>query len=113
MKNLEKKIKIINLTTITFQQLLDNYNAPNVIDYLSLDIEGAEERVFRNFPFDKYKFLCMTIERPTPVLNKTLLSNGYVFVKNYKVDTFYIHSSIKNQVNFKLGEFEQVPLKAW
>jgi len=113
IEKFRKEDKIIKLTAITFQQLLDNYNAPNVIDYLSLDIEGAEERVFRNFPFDKYKFLCMTIERPTPELNKTLLNNGYVFVKNYKVDTFYIHSSIKNQVNFKLEEFEQVPLKAW
>ena len=113
IEKFRKEDKIIKLTTITFQQLLENYNAPAEMDYLSLDVEGAEDRVFRNFPFDKYKFLCMTIERPTQDLNKILLSNGYLFVKNNKVDTFYIHESIKDQVDFRLEEFKQVPPKAW
>ena len=53
-------------------------NAPKVIDYLSLDVEGAELEVLKNFPFKKYKFLSMKIERPSKELNKIL----------FKMDTF-------------------------
>jgi FkbM family methyltransferase len=105
--------KVKKVKTITFEQLLDKFNAPAEMDYLSLDIEGAETRVFRGFPFDKYLFRCMTIERPTPELNEILLNNGYLFVKNFKVDTFYIHESMKDKVDFPLEKFEQVPPKAW
>ena len=63
-----KNATILNLKTKTLEYVLDKFNAPKVIDYLSLDVEGAEERILRNFPFNKYTFLAMTIERPTPEL---------------------------------------------
>lgn len=56
--------ELLEIKTVTLEQLLKKLNAPTEIDYLSVDIEGAEERVLGGFPFDEYKFKCMTIERP-------------------------------------------------
>ena len=84
---------------------MDENNAPEVIDYFSLDVEGAETEILRNFNFNKYTFLCLTVERPTPELNNLLFGNGYLFVKNFKVDSFYIHKSFKNINDIKKEKF--------
>ena len=55
----------------------------------------------------------MTIERPSKELNDLLFRNNYVFVKNYKVDTFYVHKDLIKKINIKLNKFEQVPPKSW
>ena len=55
----------------------------------------------------------MTIERPTPELNKILFDNDYIFVKNFKVDSFYVHKSIKNLDTIKKEKFIQLPPKSW
>lgn len=100
-----KSATIHTKKTKTLEYVLDQYDAPPTIDYLNLDIEGAETRVLRAFPFDKYKFLSITIERPTAELEEILKSNGYVFVKKSRVkrwqglvdfDSFYVHESIPN-----------------
>lgn len=103
----------ISRRTVQLEAVLDLYKAPEVIDYLSLDVEGSEERVLRNFDFNKYIFLCITIERPTPKLNEILLNNGYLFVKVYQNDTFYIHSSLQKERKIQCDPFQQVPPKKW
>ena len=116
IKNLRANNQIFILNTKTLQQVLVEHNAPKIIDYLSLDVEGAETRILGNFPFNKYIFLSMTIERPTPLLNRTLFDNGYVFVQNSKVmgyDSFYIHQSIPNFESIEKETFVQVPPKNW
>jgi len=115
-KEIEKsrlKNKTILLTTKTLEQILDQYQAPKVIDYLSLDVEGAETRILKDFPFDKCIFLAMTIERPSKELNEILFKNGYVFVKNFRCDTFYVHKSIENLDQIKKKTFTQLPMKDW
>ena len=104
---------IISRRTVQLESVLDHYKAPEVIDYLSLDVEGSEERVLRKFDFSKYTFLCITIERPTPKLNEILLNNGYLFVKVYQNDTFYIHSSLQKKRKIQCDPFQQVPPKEW
>jgi len=105
--------EIISYKAIRLETLLERHNAPPVIDYLSLDVEGSEERVLRNFDYGKYKFRCITIERPTPELNNVLFDNDYVFVKNHRDDTFYVHSSLLETRHIKCLPFEQVPPKNW
>ena len=111
LKNYKNKIKLKK--TKTLEKILDECNDPRVIDYFSLDVEGAETEILKNFNFKKYKFLSLTIERPTIELNKILFENNYVFVKNFKVDTFYIHKSIKNFSKIQKEEFVQLPGKSW
>lgn len=43
-------------------QLLDVAGAPEVIDFLSLDVEGAELEVLKGIDHDRYKFKFMIIE---------------------------------------------------
>jgi FkbM family methyltransferase len=102
---------IVSRRSVTLNEVLDRYNAPSVIDYLSLDVEGAEERVIRSLDFTKYRFRCMTVERPTPVVNEILAHNAYVFVKNHHFDSFYVHSSVLKGRKIRCEQFEQVPPK--
>lgn len=78
------KGKEITYVTKTLEQVLDENNAPKEIDYLSLDIEGAEYRVLKNFPFDKYIIKIMTIERPNDLLLELLNKNNYKIVHIFK-----------------------------
>ena len=67
--------------TKTLSQILEIYKAPKIIDYLSLDVEGAEDRILLDFPFDKYKFKIMTIEEPSKVLINYIENNGYKMIR--------------------------------
>ena len=45
-----KKYKV---KTISLEDLLDKYNAPKIIDYLSIDTEGSELDILSSFNFEK------------------------------------------------------------
>jgi FkbM family methyltransferase len=109
LSNAEK----ITLDALPLSEILDRYKAPAQIDYFSLDVEGSEERIISSIDFEKYTFLCITIERPTPEVNKILLENGYLFVKNHKYDSFYVHSSLASNKKLRFQSFEQIPPKNW
>ncbi len=104
--NCSKSIKVLRLETMPLIKILKDEEAPKIIDYLSIDVEGAEDRILCDFPFDEYRFLCMTIERPKATLRDVLAKNGYLVIKeipNY--DVFYIHESFleeykRNMFNF-------------
>lgn len=86
------KTNIVVLQTKTLENILRSNNAPKVIDYLSIDIEGAEERALSNFPFDEFRFNCITIERPSTKLREVLAFNGYLIIKDIpNIDAFYLH----------------------
>ena len=105
-----KSDKIIKVKTKTLKTILQDYNAPKIIDYLSLDVEGHEYEVLKNFPFDEYKIRCLTVEHNEPhvgpemrlKLRALLETNGYRFVKGNDdvhgwghgpIDDFYVFAS--------------------
>jgi FkbM family methyltransferase len=96
---------------VPLERVLDKYDAPPVIDYFSLDVEGSETRILRSFPFERYTFLSMTIERPTVELNELLFSKGYHFVRNALYDTFYVHETVPNFSEIRCQPFVQLPSK--
>lgn len=53
--------KIFDVTTITLDTLLDSFNAPNLIDFISIDTEGSELKIVEAFSFSR-KVLLWTIE---------------------------------------------------
>ena len=55
---------VIKHTSVALADILTDANAPSTIDYLSLDIEGAEYDALSTFPCTKYQFTVMTVERP-------------------------------------------------
>jgi FkbM family methyltransferase len=64
----------------TLENVLRKNNAPKIIDYLSMDIEGAEYSALRNFPFEEFKFRAISTEQDT--CRELLLSNGYIETQN-------------------------------
>jgi len=85
------------IKTETLATIFRRYNCPNTIHYLSIDVEGAEERVMGGFPFKTHNFLSATIERPSRGLRQLLGDNGYLLVAELPdLDAFYIHSSMKS-----------------
>jgi FkbM family methyltransferase len=113
IEDARSKGAVIRLATVPLASVLDEVRAPSTIDFFSFDVEGAETRILRSFPFEKYRFLSLTVERPTPELNKTLFGNGYIFVKNLSFDSFYVHESLEGVSQIKKETFVQVPPKDW
>ena len=106
--------------TARLDDVLRFHNAPNVIDYLSLDVEGAEEAVLRSFAFDRYTFLAVTIERPTEALMANIAAHGYTFVAEMPGgfgEKLFVHSTIPGGpavVGARVKEFLQQHLaKGW
>ena len=56
------------------------FKVPTRIDYLSLDIEGAEYQAMRSFPFHTYEFSVVSIERPARPLRELLVKMGYFYL---------------------------------
>jgi len=89
-----KNKKQITVKTITMNDLLEKYNAPSFIEYLSLDTEGSEYEILKSIDFNKYKFGLIHVEhnyiepRRTQ-MKELLLNNGYVFIKENKWDDYY------------------------
>ena len=115
VERLQYKIEI--KMTLTLDEVLERFKVPKVIDFLSLDVEGAEERILSTFPFKKWKFLSMVIERPTAGLNQLLFDNGYRFVRKSQAcnnfDFFYVHESFKGIKNMQMERFSEVdPLES-
>lgn len=93
-KNYKKKIY---LKTISLNSLLKKYNSPKNIDYISIDTEGNEYSILRNFNFKKYNVKIFTIEhnfnnsKRSNILN-IMNKNNYirVFQKLSYMDDWYI-----------------------
>ena len=69
------------VNTISLLDLLEKYNAPKTIDYLSIDTEGSEYEILSVFDFDAFDIRVITCEHNyTPMreqLFELLTKNGY------------------------------------
>jgi hypothetical protein len=63
--------------TISLLDLFQRYQVPKVVDYLSLDVEGAEGFIMSAFPLKEYRIKLLTVERPKKELCDFLESHGY------------------------------------
>ena len=85
-----------NVNTISLVDLLDKYDAPKEIDYLSIDTEGSEFEILNAFDFDKYKIKIITCEHNyTPMrgqILQLLQSKGYVrkYTEYSRFDDWYV-----------------------
>jgi FkbM family methyltransferase len=82
--------------TITLLDLLENNNAPNFIDFLSIDTEGSEYDILKNFNFEKYRFNFICVEHNfsenRKLIYELLEKNGYqrILSEISGVDDYYI-----------------------
>ena len=88
----------VTLATVTLSVLLNNLNAPHIIDYMSLDVEGAEYYVLKHHDFGRHHFKILSIERPIERLHKLLTSHNYHWLAMLGDfgDCMYIHYTIPN-----------------
>jgi hypothetical protein len=101
-KELRKKISkgLFNVDTINPTELLNRFNAPYNIDYMSLDVEGAELVVLKSLDLDKYKIGLLTIEhnhdsKKQDEVRSHLFKYGYRVIAHYNDDFFYNLEVIK------------------
>jgi FkbM family methyltransferase len=73
--------KEINVETITLDDLLDSFNAPEIIDFMSIDTEGSELEILRSFEFSKRKVRLICVEHNgtanEALLDELLVRNGF------------------------------------
>ena len=81
--------------TVQLDRTFQQFEVPLIIDYLSLDVEGAEEYIMDAFPFQDYRFRFMTVERPSANMTAKLAEHGYRLVQKLVSfgDTLFAHES--------------------
>jgi FkbM family methyltransferase len=89
----------IKVFTITLNDILEKYNAPTFIEYLSLDTEGSEYEILSAINFNKYVFGVIDVEHNfhenrRNKIRELLLENGYKYIKENVYDDCYQHMSI-------------------
>ena len=95
----DDKKSTIQVQTLSLTDLLDQNNAPNFIEYLSLDTEGSEYEILKNFNFNKYIFGLIDVEHNyiEPIrsqIRELLLANGYIYIGENQWDDSYKHNSV-------------------
>jgi FkbM family methyltransferase len=87
-----------SVDTVSLDDLLDAHQAPDRIDYLSIDTEGSELDILRAFDLSRRKIGFITCEHNfTPAreeIHDLLVSAGYrrVLTDLSAVDDWYVHS---------------------
>ncbi|QLE96772.1 FkbM family methyltransferase [Neptunomonas phycophila] len=85
--------KSLHLKTISLDDFLQENNAPEIIDYLSIDTEGSEYEILSSFPFDKWFVRCLSVEHnfgeQRELIYKLLSSLGYTRVACEWDDLYY------------------------
>lgn len=90
-----KKSKDITVQTISINTLLESHKIYN-IDYVSLDVEGAELSILKTWDFNKHKVKFLTVEHGNVThyqnaINKELVKKGFILHRNNKWDDEYIY----------------------
>jgi FkbM family methyltransferase len=85
----------VNVTTVTLDDILARAGAPQLIHFMSLDVEGAELEALRAFSFDRYRVGAWTIEhnREEPKRSQIvalLAQHGYRRVNQWHQDDFFV-----------------------
>lgn len=75
--------------------LLDEIDAPRVIDYWSLDTEGSELAILRSFPWGRYGVRVLTVEHNRTArrweIRRFLEAQGFRVAGDLGIDDVYVH----------------------
>jgi len=88
---------VVNFVTATLDEVLEKANAPSRIDFMSIDVEGAEYEALRGLSLDKYRVEAFAIEHNNEhpkreLIRQRLESKGYTLVRSwYREDWYVLH----------------------
>ncbi|MGL4635491.1 MAG: FkbM family methyltransferase [Beijerinckiaceae bacterium] len=88
----------VPVKTVSLNDLLEEYNAPEQIDYLSVDTEGSELEILENFDFKRRNISLISVEHNnTPqenLIDKLLVDNGFMrrFPEYSQWDSWYVNN---------------------
>ncbi len=72
---------VIEVETVSLNDLLERHEAPRSIDYISIDTEGSELRILEKFDFEKWNVNLFSVEHnltaQEQALDELMLQNGY------------------------------------
>jgi FkbM family methyltransferase len=98
--NIRKKTNSYSVETVSLNDLLQEHQAPEKIDYMSLDTEGSELDILSYFDFKKYDIKIVTVEHNLVEPNRSLIydimsENGYrrIFEPLSRFDDWYVKHS--------------------
>ena len=78
---LKRTTSSYEVETISLQDLLVSHDAPKYIEFLSIDTEGSEFEILKNFDFQSYRFGAICVEHnfadTRDKIKSLLLANGY------------------------------------
>lgn len=87
-----------DVCTVSLDDLLDQYQCPDHIQYLSVDTEGSELEILRNFNFSQRQIDMITVEHNYVAANRDeirflLEQNGFrrVLMDRSQWDDWYLH----------------------
>jgi FkbM family methyltransferase len=69
-----------NVKCLTVETILRETNAPKIIEYMSVDVEGAEMEVLEKTPFGEYEIVAMTVEHNAYANGPELKNKIYNFL---------------------------------
>ena len=94
-----REFKVINVNTISLTDLLDSFNSPKNIQFISIDTEGSEFEILNTFDFNKYVFnsICVEFgsEETRDKIFQLLSKHGYQrkWEDISEHDDWYVHES--------------------
>jgi FkbM family methyltransferase len=96
-----RKDQPVVLEMVTLLEVLERMRAPKVVDFMSLDVEGAEDVVLQPEVLSQHQFRLITIERPKENLVQLLEANGYRMIKQVKSwgETMWSHPSFEHELD--------------
>jgi FkbM family methyltransferase len=91
--------------TVTLNELLKEHNAPQKIDFISIDTEGSELEILQAFSFDDYEISIFCIEhnysQNEAKIDNLLSTHGYqrIFPELSKFDGWYVNDELYSEIH--------------
>ena len=94
-----QKAEAVEFVTTTLDDVLSRAGAPKFIEYMSVDVEGAELEVLKGLSLNKYRVGAFTIEHnweepKRSEIRRLLERSGYRYAFPRGRDDFYIYSGL-------------------